>query len=672
MAQQVLSCAVLPKLAYGLQIGRMPQVLIRNLRGAIKAAMGYAHRIHSWEVLCIVANPGHRLDPHAFLMYTHLVAVIFGLRESEGAREEWRRLEEQRDERRSRMGPFFLTREYLDTLEIQTHDFGLRWTWREQDMHLLKREKAELMHILRDAIRHWMARRAENARPHLQGLGEMDLEGSRLLTKKKGFPFRKELIALMADGVWTKRKKYLCGYTDAETCTYCGAPSESVAHILYHCRRWRPLWGNLEPYLHMLEELPAAASLCAFKPCELPPPLDGRWMEIQKTMARILYERLEREHDHPKPREVVLPRAEDPLQSAPRNSPSERSDPWDFRFTERLHGGQRPWAFSRRAWHTFQLWASQVRVIRDLEQPRTTILEMMLSFIGLMKGHRFESGDGPERHGGWVSVQLERFRSACLSFQQLTYATPIMGAKPDRQPPGGWGSRYGFPRLSLMERTLVYPARDFVWKTLDQMRVAGLPKGLCARTDCWRRWSPGIPGSQEKEGGHFEPPRLWELPSYRITGPENPPSWRAEIQAVKPFLAKLHAKLTNGDCSSRLWELVMSEGAFTKKGVQACTSRLYYEGKRVKALETRNQHAMTRRQHFAGLWGAKERPKCRICMKTGYASRQMGWMALRCGGWDLGEQARDIQVQTLKELQAHRATVTALDAETRLLAASMI
>ena len=75
MAQRVLSAAVLPKLAYGLQVGSLPQSMLRQVKGAIKAAMGFAHRIHSWEILCVIANPGHRLDPQAYLMYTHLEAT---------------------------------------------------------------------------------------------------------------------------------------------------------------------------------------------------------------------------------------------------------------------------------------------------------------------------------------------------------------------------------------------------------------------------------------------------------------------------------------------------------------------------------------------------------------------------------------------------------------------
>ena len=293
-----------------------------------------------------------------------------------------------------------------------------------------------------------------------------------------------------------------------------------------------------------------------------------------------------------------------------------------------------------------------------------------------MKGHRFESGVGPEHHGEWVSVQMERFKSACLSFQHLARATPILGNKPPKQPPGSWGPTFGFPRLPLMECTLICPARDFVWKTIRGMPmwVAGLPKGLCARSDQWRRGTPGIPGSQEHNGDRLEVPRLWELPRRRIRIPERPPAWQAEVAKIRPMLSKLHAQHERGDCSSQLWELVLSEGAFTKKGVQACTSRLYYERKRIEALEGHNQHAMRKRQHFAGLWGAKERPKCRICGKVGYASRQLGWLTMECGGWSSvgAKEVRDITQQIEKDLRAQRATVTALDAETRQLATGMI
>ena len=59
--------------------------------------------------------------------------------------------------------------------------------------------------------------------------------------------------------------------------------------------------------------------------------------------------------------------------------------------------------------------------------------------------------------------------------------------------------------------------------------MTDLPKGLRGRHDKWRRWAPGIPGSQERVGADYRAPRLWEIPKRRINTPEIPPPWREEV-----------------------------------------------------------------------------------------------------------------------------------------------
>ena len=214
----------------------------------------------------------------------------------------------------------------------------------------------------------------------------------------------------------------------------------------------------------------------------------------------------------------------------PRERQEGRYDPWNFHYTERLHGGVRPWAFGRRAWHAFQYWAAHVRVRKpgsEGEEDPTTLLEAMLSFIGFTGGFRFESEVGAEHNGAWVSVQLDRFRSAWLSFQHLSRAELLLTSPPKTQSVMGWGVQYGLPRLQLLEKVLDYPARGYVWERLGQLPtwMAELPKGMSGRHDRWRRWTPGRPGSQESRGNWFEPPRLWEIPNRRVRQPETPPPW---------------------------------------------------------------------------------------------------------------------------------------------------
>ena len=573
--QFTLSAAVLPKMAYGLQNGILPQNLLKQLRGAIKGALGYAHRIHSWDALCIVANPGHRLDPEAYQQYCHLSAVVAGLQKHPQNKERWQALYMlDRAGPNGRGGPIQTTKRILDALEVTQDHGGLIWTQDDQSVHLIETERPKILHFLRSAIRKRMAQKAVAARPHLEGLLETNLEETRKLIKKRGYKYRTELIAVLTDGIWTNRKKHLCGYRPDQKCAFCGSDVENVPHILYDCPRWQEHWGELGRLKEEIKTLPRCAVWCGHRMKGLPEHLAQNWTKIQKIMATIVHERLNAKDSDEKSTRREKPTMREADAGERQEQPSKRSDPWNFHYTERLHRGERPWAFSRRAWHSFQSWAAHIRVVKEPgEQPPTTLIEALLSYIGFSQGHRFESEVGTEGNGAWVSVQLDRFRSAWLSFQLLTRAEPLLSPKPGTQDLKGWGHRYGLPRLQVLDRTILYPARASVWTALRQLQtwMLSLPKDLRARHDRWRRWTPGLPGSQEREGAHFVHPRLWEIPSRRIRRPETPPPWRSEVRVAFRAMTYLERMCQQGACTPSLKELLVAEGAFDTIGVKAFT-----------------------------------------------------------------------------------------------------
>ena len=94
--------------------------------------------------------------------------------------------------------------------------------------------------------------------------------------------------------------------------------------------------------------------------------------------------------------------------------------------------------------------------------------------------------------------------------------------------------------------------------------------------------------------------------------------------------------------------MLCEEGALDPRGLQALTSRFYYEAKRIKSLLIHNVKAQKHGLHVVTLWGAKERPSCMACGKTGFASRQMTWVALGCG---------KSQAMPLERLEAILATL---------------
>ena len=54
------------------------------------------------------------------------------------------------------------------------------------------------------------------------------------------------------------------------------------------------------------------------------------------------------------------------------------------------------------------------------------------------------------------------------------------------------------------------------------------------------------------------------------------------------------------------------------------------EKDRIERLLQHNKKIATKGGHFARLWGAKQRPTCIACGKTGYASRQFSWLGMEC------------------------------------------
>ena len=213
-----------------------------------------------------MANPGHRLDPEAYQQYCHLSAVIAGLQKHPQTKDMWQALYmHDRVGPTGRGGPIQTTKSILNALEVTQDHGGLIWTQDDQSVHLIETERPKILHFLRCVIRKRMAQRVAATRPHLEGLLETNLEESRKLTKKRGFKYRTELIAVLTDGIWTNRKKHLCGYRPDQKCAFCGSEVENVPHILYDCARWQEHWGELGRLKEEIKTLPRCAVWCGHR-----------------------------------------------------------------------------------------------------------------------------------------------------------------------------------------------------------------------------------------------------------------------------------------------------------------------------------------------------------------------------------------------------------------------
>ena len=516
-------------------------------------------------------------------------------------------------------------------------------------MHLLTDDVKKTQHTIRQAIRAMFCRQAERTRPHLKGIEGTKVEVSRKLIYKSGHPFRAELISLLCDGLWLNRKKWLAGLIEAPDCPFCPGVEETVRHLLYECPKWTSHWREKGHLKNRIQQLPPCASLCAHALREIEGELQREWGQVQTIMAHIVHDRMEhKEERRSRGQEGKIQQSEPALKKRGEQERRAELREWSFHYTERIQGGKRPWPYSRKAWQHFMWWAALLRTrpCQDTEEP-TTILEAYVSFLLASKGKRLETGLGVSENGDWISVQLERFRSAWLSFQVITHATTLLEMNSPKQPPGGWGPKYGLPRLEILNCWVSLPKAGDVWAEIAKIPgfVAMVPKAS-RRADMWRRWEPGVPGSQMHGSGDFTPPRLWELPKLRISLKRSSPPWRDEVKKVPGFLAHLERWKTQGYCSSELRSLILEEGAVDPVGLQAITSALWCKKGRIERLLQHNKKIATQRGHFARLWSAKQRPTCIACGKVGYASRQFSWLGMVC------PKAQAIQEEELSAILA--------------------
>ena len=58
-------------------------------------------------------------------------------------------------------------------------------------------------------------------------------------------------------------------------------------------------------------------------------------------------------------------------------------------------------------------WAASLRLQQDGTDPQyPTLLETYVSFVLMHKGKRWETGQGADQHGHWISNQLVHFKIA--------------------------------------------------------------------------------------------------------------------------------------------------------------------------------------------------------------------------------------------------------------------
>ena len=174
--------------------------------------------------------------------------------------------------------------------------------------------------------------------------------------------------------------------------------------------------------------------------------------------------------------------------------------------TYKLQSATLPWQYSRNQWHVLCDFASRLRIPDSDDHAhvtRPTVIELYLSYLCVCNGWRFESMIPDEMGGGRVAHQLSGFIAAWRSFTRLTGAQELI---PDDQlmrsrlaETSEWGGHHGIPRFALLVKDVLLPrwteTSGYV-RDAFAIAMAAPEHSVTCDTELWRRWEPGMPGSQ--------------------------------------------------------------------------------------------------------------------------------------------------------------------------------
>eukprot|EP00971_Amphidinium_carterae_P347800 6489993-Amphidinium_carterae.2 len=133
----------------------------------------------------------------------------------------------------------------------------------------------------------------------------------------------------------------------------------------------------------------------------------------------------------------------------------------------------------------------------EAQWPRPTLLEFYVSYVVVNSGSLFANYVPDEQNGHRVSIQMEAFRLAWISFQTITGGAMIID--PAVRETCTWSQTLGLPKLELLQMCVILPAWQQVREKLQHasseimaLTTVSDRKGV----ETWRRWCVGVCGSQ--------------------------------------------------------------------------------------------------------------------------------------------------------------------------------
>eukprot|EP00971_Amphidinium_carterae_P228286 4528178-Amphidinium_carterae.1 len=142
----------------------------------------------------------------------------------------------------SEIGPRAVYTQILSRLSIDETNNGLGLCHHlEGELSIVEDPITKANHFIRAVLRRKLLERAEQ-RKRLVGASTANLKVTAELLRTDCGPHRSPLIAVLADGLWHRRQKFLAGFVPDDICTYCDLGHvENTCHILHECPRWTHL-----------------------------------------------------------------------------------------------------------------------------------------------------------------------------------------------------------------------------------------------------------------------------------------------------------------------------------------------------------------------------------------------------------------------------------------------
>ena len=488
-----------------LQHRPIPQECHAKMKGSVRRALIPRNRQASWDVLGVAVFPLHQMDPETKAFVTHLSTLLRALREgSQSLLRTWIESKDWRLKAKPR-GPRATFEYYKRRFRFWESSDGRKWSSEDNQIDILDTPWQKCLHYLRHLGRVRAISRAQQTRRHYEGLEQVDWKTSVRLTRKIGTVNRGLLIQIVCDSVWTQRLKYCAGLTEEPTCPWCGE-EETLLHLWFECPQWEALRGVLRDHEQEIRGMGGCTSQCFLLKMGAPDKLRKAWTTVQQEAANLLRHRYKAQTVPQRIARKAEWEADAGVVGTVGQIPGRLID---FDYTERIYSTAPTWPFSRTAWREMCYWAGQVRIDQSGSEP-PTILEAFLSYLDISGGQRMITNLPESQHGSWCSRQLSHFRAALNAFQQIAKGPPLNPA-PNEEQYADWGILMGFPKLPRLASSVVLPGE--VQEALERARyeIALLPIEGNLREQ-WRRWTPGIPGTQ-MEGEHV----TWAKPLWQPT-----------------------------------------------------------------------------------------------------------------------------------------------------------